>query len=597
MDAENSELLKEVAELRRRLRASEERFALFMEHLPGAAWMKDLEGRYVYANTEGERIFHRTLAELCGKTDDEVFPPETAAQFKENDRLALRNGKGLQTIEILPQEDGLHYSVVYKFPILDQSGKSVMVGGIAIDVSEQRKAEEQYRILADAVPDIVFTSDENGQCDYCNQRWYDYTGMTFEQTKENGWLSAIHPDDLERPLTFLEKAIQTGTPFEAEFRFRRADGTYRWFLDRGVPIRDGQGHIVKWLGTATDIDDLKNAEEVLRQKLREIVFQTDRAGRLTFLNQVWTDILGYSRTESLGLSILKFLEPADCDLGADLILGLGIGPRCSTTELRFQHKAGHTVWLEFSASPGDEHFVGGSLIDITERKKAERDLRELSGRILRIQDDERRRLARELHDSTAQSLAAVMPNLSLVQQSAARLSEKARKALSESLHMTEQCLQEIRTISYLLHPPLLDELGLSAALKWYVDGFAKRSGIGVTLDIPQELGRLPEDIETTVFRVVQEGLTNVYRHSGSPSAAVLVARTTSELSVEIRDGGKGMPAETAGPGSMASQLGIGIAGMRERVAQFNGSLRIQSGERGTVIMATIPLGDGLNIPI
>jgi signal transduction histidine kinase len=209
---------------------------------------------------------------------------------------------------------------------------------------------------------------------------------------------------------------------------------------------------------------------------------------------------------------------------------------------------------------------------------------------LRLQDDERRRIARELHDSTAQNLAALSLNLSTVSEAGDGLPPLARQALTEALDLANQSTREMRTLSYLLHPPLLDEVGVSAALRWYADGFAQRSGIQVDLRIPPELGRLPSDLELTLFRIVQECLTNIHRHSGSSTARIQVAAENGGIVLEVRDQGRGVQPGNAGRLSPTNgQLGVGIAGMHERVRQLGGTLRIDSSAQGTTVRATLPL--------
>ncbi len=254
------------------VREREYRFGRFMENLPGLAWVKDLEGRYLYANDAAQAVFRARREILYGRTDEEVFPPETAAQFRENDRRALADAAGIRTIETLEHEDGLvHHSIVSKFPIPGADGTVVLVGGIAIDITDLKRTEEalrqsdeRFRQLADAVPQIVYVLRSDGTAEYLNQRWRDYTGHA--TADEDILAELIHPDDLPTLQARWSDAAQRASAFEGEFRLKRAsDGEFRWFLSRSVPIRDAQGSITKWFGTSTDIDDRKRAE--LRQEL------------------------------------------------------------------------------------------------------------------------------------------------------------------------------------------------------------------------------------------------------------------------------------------------------------------------------------------
>jgi two-component system, NarL family, sensor kinase len=224
--------------------------------------------------------------------------------------------------------------------------------------------------------------------------------------------------------------------------------------------------------------------------------------------------------------------------------------------------------------------------DITSRRRAEEAARKLSGRLLTLQDEERRKMARGLHDSLGQYLAALKMNLALLSTADGH----REKLASECSEIVDECLTETRTISHLLHPPLLDEAGFASAAHWYVDGFAQRSGIKVDINLPPKLDRLHKDVEIALFRALQEGLTNVHRHSGASTVDIRVRVDTGHVHLEISDNGRGIPKErltqlTDGDGT----TGVGIAGMRERVRELHGSLEIKSNRTGTKVILAIPL--------
>jgi signal transduction histidine kinase len=214
-------------------------------------------------------------------------------------------------------------------------------------------------------------------------------------------------------------------------------------------------------------------------------------------------------------------------------------------------------------------------------------LRDLSARLLRLQDDERRRIARELHDSVGQLLAGLAMNLSAVRSDIERLSKTAA-ALTDSEALVQEMNQEVRTISYLLHPPLLDEAGLASAIRWFIDGFAQRSKIRVDLDLPVDFGRFSPELETAIFRIVQECLTNIHRHSGSSIAKIRLLHRDSQVVVQVEDEGKGIPPEKREAMVSAGTPGVGIRGMRERIRQLGGALEITSDGAGTVVLARLP---------
>jgi signal transduction histidine kinase len=210
--------------------------------------------------------------------------------------------------------------------------------------------------------------------------------------------------------------------------------------------------------------------------------------------------------------------------------------------------------------------------------------------LLQLQDEERRHIGRELHDVLAQSVMAVNLDLAQVARSSVPLDKQAKRALAEARGMLGEMSREIRTLSYLLHPPVLDELGLASAIQEYATGFSERSGIALELDIQSGFGRLPQDAETALFRIVQESLSNIQRHSGSRSARIRLRADGHSVELQVSDRGRGMDQMKVERGSGAeTRLGVGILGMRERMAQLKGKLEVESTPSGTTVRATIPL--------
>ena len=230
------------------------------------------------------------------------------------------------------------------------------------------------------------------------------------------------------------------------------------------------------------------------------------------------------------------------------------------------------------------------LRDITERKQAEETIKEkeLSARLLNLQDEERRRIARELHDGVGQLLAAMSMNASRVNGEKANLSPDAARCAEENSKLIEQVSADIRTMSYLFHPPLLDEMGLDSALKWFIEGFAERSKITANLELPTNWERLSQDYELCLFRIAQECLTNIHRHSGSLTALVRLLRSSTEIILEVSDEGKGLDQETQSKISSGETTGVGLRGMRERVRQLGGTVEIRSNGHGTTVIAKVP---------
>ena len=233
---------------------------------------------------------------------------------------------------------------------------------------------------------------------------------------------------------------------------------------------------------------------------------------------------------------------------------------------------------------------------LTAERTAE--LQKLTQRLLKVQDDERRKLARDLHDSTGQTLAALKISVALLQENC-KETPAALANVSDVVQLADQAIEEIRTMSYLLHPPLLDEVGFACAAEWYIEGFAKRSGINVRADIGNSRERLPQSVEIALFRVLQESLTNIHRHSGASDASVHFRHEVDAVVLEIRDFGRGIPEERLRLlHGMTAETGVGLAGMRERLHELNGTLEIESDGHGTSMRATVPLyAPGLSAPL
>ena len=328
---------------------------------------------------------------------------------------------------------------------------------------------------------------------------------------------------------------------------------------------------------------------------RDIVMLTTMEGNVLEANSVAVESFGYSSKEDFLKAQVDrdlYLDPND---RASFLRKIEQEGYVQDYDLKVKKVNGQVMNLLVTAITTRDPRTGRLQFwaigrDVTEKMRREQELLEISGRLLQVQEEERRRIARELHDTTVQSLAALGMYFSLVKKSAASLDPKIRRVLSEGLDLAEKCAREIRTISYLLHPPLLDELGLVSVLQSYVVGFEQRSGISVDLRVSPELGRLPRDVELTFFRVVQEGLANVHRHSKSKTAVIDVVCARGQVTLEITDEGRGIPPEVlARLAGGSADLGVGIAGMRERLRQLQGQLEINSGSRGTTVRAVVPL--------
>ena len=367
---------------------------------------------------------------------------------------------------------------------------------------------------------------------------------------------------------------------------------------RQIPSHDGAG---RWMLLAIEdrteelrtIEDLRKQTELL-QLAHDAILVRGVDGVILFWNLGARETYGWSPAEACGSishQLLGTQFPEPFEQWQEKLFSRGSWEG----ELAHLTKDGRRIHV--ASRQVLQHDQKGRTIgvleinrDITSRKDAEEALRNLSGRLLQLQDEERRRIARELHDSTGQSLAALVIHLSAVSTRISAIDPGAEEMLREAIDLSQKASDETRTLSYLLYPPTLDHAGLRSALEWYIDGFTQRSKVKVELDVSIGQERLAEIVERTLFRIVQESLTNIFRHSGSNTASVRISRQAGIVRLEVADNGKGIPDDVlTALNSSGGQLGVGIRGMRERIRQLGGWLQVRSQPGGTTIISSLPV--------
>ncbi|MGA9737635.1 MAG: response regulator [Candidatus Sulfotelmatobacter sp.] len=455
----------------------------------------------------------------------------------------------------------------------------------------------------------------------------------------------LHPEDRDRTHQAISESIENDTPYNIEYRTVAPDGRQKWIRAMGRTFYKSSGQPIRFDGLTLDITERKRIEERERKMATEAVAATAKFravfeqtpvfagimaldGTLLDANRLSLKACGYSAEEVLGR---RFWDTGWWRLSEETQAKI----RAATAQaaqgtayeavLTYHWADGTERVVNFALHPIRDHegkilFLHPTGVDITDLKRAEENyrtlaetleaevrartreleyrnadvvrqseqLRDLSVRLLRVQDEERRRIARELHDSAGQILAALSMNLSRVAQHARQDGFRLTKEAEDSEQLVQQLNQEIRTMSYLLHPPLLDETGLSEALRWYIQGLMERNSLQIELSVAEDFGRLSREMELVMFRLVQECLTNIHRHSDSKSAIIRIAREDEIVSLEVKDQGKGISPERLAE-IQAKGSGVGITGMRERVRQFGGHMNIDSNHKGTTISFTLPL--------
>ena len=647
------------------LRQSEERFARFMQHLPGLAWIKDTQGRYVYANAAAEKAFNTPREKLYGKTDQDIFPPEVAALFRRNDAQALADEKGVQVIETLQHQDGvLHSSLVSKFPIPALDGSTALIGGTAFDITERLRAEEALReseerfraILRQATAGIVL-KDADGYLIFVNEAFCSMLGRTEEELLGKTIWEFMHPDDIAENKRSYERLMLEGIPFRLERRFMREDGSIIWADASISPIMDADGKPQSAIAVEVDITGRKQAEDALQQlnlqledrvlsrtaKLREVnqtlreeikerrkveqalrkseatareneeklstlfnllpvgISFLDPQGQIIQMNPALANILklsdeqvadGSYRSRRYVRANGTLMHPAEFASQRAVTEGRTI----YNVETGVQLEEGELIWTSVSAAPVNVADVGAVVVtvDITESKLAERALQEsrerlqiLSQRLVEVQEDERRAIARELHDRVGQTLAALNINLIIISgQLGGKVDEQISTRLNDSMKLVAETIALVRDVMSNLRPSVLDDYGLEAAIESHLAQYRARYEINTIFEKPESpLPRLGPSIEMTFLRIAQEALMNIAKHAHASQVTVRLGHEQNAICMTIQDNGIGIESW-----SEANQSGShGLTIMRERAEAFGGSIKVSSVPgKGTKVDVSIP---------
>lgn len=565
--------------------------------------------------------------------------------------LRLMRGETLQEYGArLRCKDGSIRHVIINSSALFEDGKFVHTRCFTRDITKRKHAEDQvrdnerrFREMIDALPAAIYTTDAEGRLTHFNPAAAALSGRVPELGTDRWCVTwkLLRPDGTQLPHDECPMAValkENRAVDDTEIIAERPDGERVWLIPYPRPLHDAEGRISGGVNMLVDITERKKAEQATGL-LAAIVDSSDDAiisktldGVITSWNRAAERIFGYSAREAIGQHITLIIPPDRRGEETEILERLKRGERIDHYETMRAGKDGTLVDISLTISPVKDaagRIVGASKVarNITRQKENERALREseerfrllschleeqvlarteelerrntevakqaevlreLSRQLMHAQDEERRRLARDLHDSAGQMLASLGMNLATIIQHGKQSSPQLRGAAEEGQRTVRQLTQEIRTVSYLLHPPLLDETGLPEALRLYIKGLGDRSGLDVSLTIPPDFGRLPGEIELIIFRLVQECLTNVHRHSGSKVAVVRLSREADGVSLEIQDQGAGISAEKLS--EIRDQgSGVGIMGMRERVRQVGGQFSIESKGLGTTVLFRFPL--------
>ena len=617
------------------LRSNEERFRSLVQNLHVGIAIYGPDGRLVFANHAVVELLGLALPQILGKTttemgltalrEDGVILPDEARPVA----TVIRNGQPIRNRLIGWRRAGMEdvYTQLDAVPQFSTTGELLRVVVSVTNVTEQRRAvealresEERFRTLVAELHVAVALHQPDGRIEYVNpalMRMLELPDLSVIPGKFVSELGIVALSEEGRELREEERPVAVVIRTKTALRdvllgFRLPSGKTKWVFGSTMPHLDTNGNLVRVITSFMDLTEQRRALEALREseeRFRTLVRDLHVAVVLhrpdlsiEFANAATYRMLNVPEGEAIGKTTGDY-NLVMCDEN-----GVELPPEKDPVVAVFRtgtpvpngllglHRPGmaKVLWVfgnvvpQFDAS-GKVIRVIATFADVSQMKNAEREIHQLSTQLMRLQDEERRRLGRELHDGLAQTVLAINLSLAQVRQSL-KSEERASVALEKARALTQQMSREIRTLSYLLHPPLLDELGLVSALREYAHGFSERGSIDTQLKVLTAFSRLPQELELTLFRVVQESLANIQRHSGSSTAEILLRQDGELLTLEIRDYGRGMMVPFNGSSSPA-RLGVGIAGMRERMSQLGGRLEILSGSGGTTVRATISLGE------
>jgi PAS domain S-box-containing protein len=499
-------------------------------------------------------------------------------------------------------------SAIQHFLIL----RAILAYAIAVLIDERKRVEQslresegRFRQMADTAPVLIWMSDVDRFCNFFNQGWLEFTGRTLQQELGNGWAESVHADDVKHCLDALIRAFDARIPFELEYRLRRRDGEYRWLLDKGVPRFDAHGAFLGYIGVAIDIADRRTQEGELRareQRYREVVeSQTDPVCRyradttLTFVNEAFCHFFKKNREELVGVRLTHLVPARERELVPATPVPSGRMDGSGTFECEVACGDGRKRWQQWIVHPtngdGRHEEFQATARDITERRNVEELLRathqrlnHLAGQLIHAQEEERRRIARELHDDFNQRLAALAIGLSNLRNHIPKGNRTAFKRVNR-LHDDAVVLSdEIRLIAHQLHPPAFGHDDLRSTFHSFCSKFSAMTRLPVDLVVSGEM-RLRPEIAACCYRIVQEALQNIHKHAHARSVQVVVHLARHRVILLVADDGAGLDSNR-----LKTSRGLGVASMEERVRLLSGDFRIDKRPHGgTLISVEIPV--------
>jgi len=566
--------------------------------------LADFDGRLLFANQAFRSMLGFTEEEIRSKNWNELSPPEDAG--KEQTlfaQLRMRSAYHYHSDKRCVRRDGSLFVGHWSVWLLGDHATPLVLAMITDQGQAdfaRRETEEHFRYLANRIPVMIWTSGADGLCSYTTQRWLEFTGRSLKEQLGYGWADGIHPGDRQQWLESYKRAFDQRESLEMEYRLRRYDGEYRWVLSSGVPRFSPAGSFAGYIGSVIDITELKVAMATLgesEERFRLVantapvmIWMSGTDKLCTYFNHRWLQFTGRSFEQEQGNGWAEGVHSEDLERCWNTYAKAFDRREPFQMEYRLRRQDGEYRWVldqgvaRFNA---DGSFAGyiGSCIDVTERKLAEEALSTVSQKLIQAQEEERTRLARELHDDINQRLALVVINLERLKQGLPTSETELRQQIGAASKEISDLGVDLSALSHRLHSSKLDLLGLAAAASSVCRELSERLGVGIEFNSENIPTQLPEEISHCLYRVLQEALQNAIKHSGSRNLQVSLTGRTSEIELTVCDAGIGFDPEEAMKGR-----GIGLTSIRERLKLVNGILSIDSQpQRGTTIHARVPL--------
>jgi PAS domain S-box-containing protein len=597
------------------LRASEEHYRRLIDILPDAICLISPQGRLISVNSQSVAMLgYDNAGELLNKSVLDLIP---AGERIKADISILRN-RIIRNVEYtMLKKNGEPVHVELSATVTsDKEGQTAGLVCVARDITKRKQAEqvlrdseERFRQLADNIREVFWMTDvAKNQMIYVSPAYEEIWGRTVNSlyASPHDWISAIHPEDRTR-ITEAAHTKQISGKYDEVYRIERPDGTVRWVQDRAFPIQDETGKVYRVVGIAEDITERKQVWDALRENearksaimrvALDAIITIDHHGKIIELNSAAEHIFTHSRAKLIGENIMEIIPTSLRPWFQDGLTnhfsgekGPAVGSRIEMPVLRADKSR---FYAEFTVTriklKGEPTFTV-YIRDITQRKRAEEELRSLPQRIIKAQEVERSRVARELHDGVNQIIASVKMRIRNAQESLPPFQAAIREILGRCDRLLTNALEENRRIAHNLHPADLNNLGFSAACQSFCKEFQSRTNMEVQcrITLPAK-GRLAPGIELTLFRIVQEAINNIEKYAHAKSAKLRIGVQNGSISLKIQDDGRGFDPEKVRLGKKAKGHGLGLTNMRERALSLGGNCEIVSApQKGTTITVRIP---------